>query len=194
LAREPTCVDLRLERDPTLARLLLRSRSQTLWWYLRSRRTIAIGAATGLLLAAYLSLAKPTSRRTTHRLPAPTTAETAYPTILPGAVQAPDPVPTTSNAAQPTPTIPPEPARLPAFIDVVRCLSPVTLVVTGTGTGSNTLLITGPIRSRVAAGDDISVSITGPAGIYTVVDTDAGGHPGVFWVSRGSICAGGAAS
>jgi hypothetical protein len=73
----------------------------------------------------------------------------------------------------------------------VFCLSPVTLVVTGTGTGSNTLSVAGPTGAKVATGDDVTLTVAGPTGTYTVTDTDTGGHPGVFWASHGSTCASG---
>jgi hypothetical protein len=37
-------------------------------------------------------------------------------------------------------------------------------------------------------GDQIVLSVTGPKGTYTLIDTDSGDHPGVFWTSRGSPC------
>jgi hypothetical protein len=75
-----------------------------------------------------------------------------------------------------------------AFGATVRCPVPVTLVVTGTGTGTNNLHVTGPATTRVASGDEIVLSVTGPGGIYTIIDADSRGHPGVFWASRASPC------
>jgi hypothetical protein len=75
-----------------------------------------------------------------------------------------------------------------AFTATVDCAAPVTLVVTGTGTGTNTLHVTEPATTSVASGDQIVLSITGAEGTYTLIDTDSGGHPGVFWASHGSRC------
>jgi hypothetical protein len=38
------------------------------------------------------------------------------------------------------------------------------------------------------SGDQIVLSVTGLDGTYTLIDTDSGGNPGVFWASHGSAC------
>jgi hypothetical protein len=88
-------------------------------------------------------------------------------------------------------TVAPLPTTNPgfAYTATVHCPAPVTLVVTGTGIGTNTLYVTGPGATRVASGDDVVLTITGPDGNYKLVDSDSGGHPGVFWAAHGSICA-----
>lgn len=179
---------LRLEPDPELTELLFRTRRQTISWYLLSTPVVAAAlAATILGMSLWFGMGS-SPRSPAHHHLTPLAHPTAPPTV-PGTVSIPHRRAPRSPLPSPTTVAPPPTTNLGfAYRATVHCPAPVTLVVTGTGTGTNTLHVTGPDPTQVASADDIVLSVTGPKGTYTIIDTDSGGHPGVFWTSHGSPC------
>jgi hypothetical protein len=182
---------IQLEPDPKLAHLLCRTRRQTIFWYLRSKPVVAAGALAATILAVSLWFGMGSSARSpAHHHLTRLAQPTAPPTVPSGFGSARGR--TAPRRPLPSPTaVAPRPTTKPgfAYAATVHCPAPVTLVVTGTGTGTNILHISGPGATRDASGDDIVLSVTGPGGTYKLVDSDSGGHPGVFWAAHGSICA-----
>jgi hypothetical protein len=183
---------IQLEPDPELTDLLFRTRRQTISWYLLSKPAVAAGALSAMILAVLLSFGMGSSSPSpAHHHPISLARPTAPPTVASGFGFTPGRTAPRTPLPSPT-TVAPPPTMNPGFgyTATVHCPAPVTLVVTGTGTGTNTLHVTGPATTRVASGREIVLSVTGPTGIYTLVDTDSGSRPGVFWASGGSRCYG----
>ena len=181
---------IQFEPDPELAHLLFRTGRQTISWYLLSKPVVAAGTVAAMVLAVSLS-----SGCTRHRAVRLSTIRLPSPVQLPRRPYLPGSIPrdagqhVEAHVPSPTAAVPPPTTTLGStFSATVQCRAPVTLVVTGTGTGTNTLHVTGPATTRTASGREIVLFVAGPEGTYTLVDTDSGGHPGVFWASHGSVC------
>ena len=181
---------LRLEPDPEHTELLFRTRHQTISWYLLSRPVVAVGALAATILAMSLSFGMGSSSRSAaHHHLAALAHPAAPPTVPPRIGSTPRRTAPRSPIPSPTTAAPPPTTNFgSAFTATIHCPVPLTLVVTGTGTGTNTLEVTGPAATLTASGDDIVLSMTGPKGTYTIIDSDSGGHPGVFWAAHRSLC------
>jgi hypothetical protein len=179
-----------LEPDPELTELLFRTRRQTIFWYLLSKPAAAAGALAATIFAMSLWFGLGSSSRIpAHHHLTSRAHPTAAPTVPHGLASTPPRTAPRSPRSSPARVaLPPTTSPGFAYRVTVHCVSRVTLVVTGTGTGTNTLVVTGPATTRGVSGDEIILSVTGPEGTYTLIDTDRGGHPGVFWASHGSSC------
>jgi hypothetical protein len=183
---------IQLEPNADLPELLFRTRRQTISWYMLSKPVVAAGALAAMILAVSLWFAIGSSSSSPVHHPRAGLTHPNVPRIAPSGFVSPPDQPRYRNSFPSRTTVAPPPTTSLRFAFTARvdCPAPVTLNITGTGTGSNTLRVTGPTPARAASGDQIALSVTGPAGTYTITDTDRSGHPGIFWASHGSSCYG----
>lgn len=125
-----------------------------------------------------------TVTRTTTRSPS-STSRTRVPTSTTRVYAPPANTLTHTYVAPSTTSKPYTPPVAPrTYSQTISCPAAATITVIGSGSGSVTTSIRGP---RSASGG-MSVSVSGPAGVYTVSATDSGGSPHLSWRSAGARC------
>lgn len=136
-------------------------------------------------------LTVPTTTPTTS--PVQTTVPTTTPTTTPVPTTTPTTTPVSTTVPTTTPTTSPVTQTL-TYSVTVSCPVGTTLTAVGTGSGVNTLTVSGgssPPRSET--GSPVTISVNGP-GVFDLSDTDTGGTPGIRWSTStnnsGARCSG----
>jgi hypothetical protein len=142
--------------------VLERTATQTLWWFLGHRATIAVVAS---VLAAAL-------------IAASAGAAKSGPATIDGTA-------TPSSATEPAGVTGATEATI-----VLTCPAAAQLTLTATGTGVLELTVDGPAQAHATAPEIVAASVSGPSGTYTAHAGATVRVDRVSWTSTGGACRG----